>query len=191
MEQSPSENSRTGPDTLLSPLVYRLLLPTTTTQAASVRSYAHTDGRHGIWLAGAVRSDLTPEGLRDMRANPPSGDWRSLNNSLELVAALSVVVPGFPIPRSQLALSASAGISALILPGVQDDDAVRATVAGVPAEKEDAVSGDPRIAVRVQHHPARRAHFSPGCSTTSTPSPGQVVEHSSFPPTRGPATGSA
>ena len=81
-----------------------------------------TDGRHGIWLAGAVRSDLSPEGLRDMRANPPSGDWRALNNQLELVAALSVVVPGFPIPRSQLALSASAGISALILPGVVEDD---------------------------------------------------------------------
>lgn len=80
------------------------------------------DGRHGIWLAGAVRSDLTPEGLRDMRANPPSGDWRALNHQLELVAALSVVVPGFPVPRSQLALSASAGISALILPGVIDDD---------------------------------------------------------------------
>lgn len=83
-----------------------------------------TDGQYGIWLAGAVRSDLTPEGLRDMRANPPSGDWRALNNQLELVAALAVVVPGFPIPRSQLALSASAGISALILPGVQEDDLV-------------------------------------------------------------------
>jgi hypothetical protein len=57
-----------------------------------------------------------------MRANPPSGDWRALNNQLELVAALSVVVPGFPVPRSQLALSASAGISALILPGVQEED---------------------------------------------------------------------
>lgn len=80
------------------------------------------DGQHGIWLSGAVRSDLTPEGLRDMRANPPSGDWRALNSQLELVAALAVVVPGFPIPRSQLALSASAGISALILPGVQEED---------------------------------------------------------------------
>ena len=83
-----------------------------------------TDGRHGIWLAGAVRSDLPPEGVRDMRANPPSGDWRTFNHRLELVAALSVVVPGFPVPRSQLALSASAGISALILPGVQQEDLV-------------------------------------------------------------------
>jgi hypothetical protein len=71
-----------------------------------------------------VRSDISEEGFRDLRANPPSGDWRSLNNQLELVAALSVVVPGFPVPRSQLALSASAGISALILPGVQTEDLV-------------------------------------------------------------------
>ena len=80
------------------------------------------DGRHGIWLAGAVRSDLTPEGLRDMRANPPSGDWRSLNHQLELVAALSVVVPGFPVARPQLALAASGAIGTLVLPPVTDED---------------------------------------------------------------------
>jgi hypothetical protein len=81
-----------------------------------------TDGRHGIWVAGAVRSDVAPEGLRDMRANPPSGDWRGFNNNLELVGALSVVVPGFPIPRPQLALAASGAVSALILPPVQAAD---------------------------------------------------------------------
>lgn len=59
-----------------------------------------------------------------MRANPPSGDWRALNNKLELVAALSVVVPGFPIARPQLALAASGAIGTLVLPGVQDDDIV-------------------------------------------------------------------
>lgn len=53
------------------------------------------DGRHGIWMSGAVRSDAPAERIRDMRANPPSGDWRDH----ELVAVLSVPVPGFPIPR--------------------------------------------------------------------------------------------
>jgi hypothetical protein len=80
-----------------------------------------TDGRHGIWITGAVRSDITPEGLRDLRANPPSGDWRSFRHNLELIASLAVVAPGFPVTRSQLALSASASgdleLSALILPG--------------------------------------------------------------------------
>ena len=88
----------------------------------SVGAYVRaSDGRYGIWLSGAVRSDLTPEGLRDLRANPPSGDWRALNGNLELVAALSVPVPGFPIPQSQLALAA-AGVSALILPAPTQDD---------------------------------------------------------------------
>jgi hypothetical protein len=79
-----------------------------------------TDGRFGPWLSGVVRSDLPPEGLRDLRANPPSGDWRALNGNLELIASLSVPVPGFPIPASQFALAASASgemeVSALILP---------------------------------------------------------------------------
>jgi hypothetical protein len=84
------------------------------------------DGQHGIWISGVVRSDLSPEGLRDLRANPLSGDWRSLNHNLELVAALAVPVPGFPIPRAQLALAASANgdqeVSALILPGFSAED---------------------------------------------------------------------
>jgi len=81
------------------------------------------DGQHGVWLAGVVRSDLSPEGLRDLRANPPSGDWRVLNHNLELVASLAVPVPGFPITRSQLALAASADggleVTALILAGIE------------------------------------------------------------------------
>jgi hypothetical protein len=103
--------------------------PLTAGLPAATRHYDHTgsvgafvratDGKIGIWLSGAVRSDLTPEGLRDLRANPPSGDWRSFNGALELIAALAVPVPGFPIMRPQLSLSASGGsdVEALILPG--------------------------------------------------------------------------
>jgi hypothetical protein len=80
-----------------------------------------TDGVFGIWLAGSVKSDLSREGVRDMRANPPSGDWRMMNRNLELIASLAVPVPGLPITRSQLALSASIDgdleVSALILTG--------------------------------------------------------------------------
>ena len=81
------------------------------------------NGAIGIWLSGSVRSGISEEGFRDLRANPPSGDWRSLNRSLELVASLSVPVPGFPIP--QLALAASAGengVASLILPAWQPEE---------------------------------------------------------------------
>lgn len=77
------------------------------------------DGKYGIYLSGAARSDLSPEGLRDMRANPPSGDWRRLRGALELVAALAVGIPGYQTP--QVALTASGGdVEALILPGYAD-----------------------------------------------------------------------
>lgn len=77
------------------------------------------DGSLGIWLSGVLRSDLSAEGLRDLRANPPSGDWRSFNHHLELIASLAVPVPGFPIPKVELALAASGEgteVDALILP---------------------------------------------------------------------------
>jgi hypothetical protein len=93
----------------------------------SVGAFVHaTNGELGIWVSGAVRSGISEEGFRDLRANPPSGDWRSMNRNLELVAALSVPVPGFPIPKAQVALAASANgdveVESLILPGWQVDE---------------------------------------------------------------------
>jgi hypothetical protein len=110
--------------------------PLSASLKAAAEHYDHTgsvgafvrarNGEHGIWVSGSVRSDLSPEGFRDLRANPPSGDWRSLDRSLELVAALAVPVPGFPIPRAEVALAASADgapeVESLILPPWQPEE---------------------------------------------------------------------
>jgi hypothetical protein len=69
------------------------------------------DDQYGIWLAGAVRSDLPAERLRDLRANPVSGDWRGG----ELIAAHCVPTPGFPVPRVASRLAASAAEPPLAL----------------------------------------------------------------------------
>jgi hypothetical protein len=86
--------------------------------AAFVRA---RNGKHGIFLSGATKSDITPEQLRDLRANLPSGDWRNLNHNLELIGALAVPVPGYGIP----AIVATAGgeIEALIM-GFTDETEV-------------------------------------------------------------------
>lgn len=85
--------------------------------AAFVRAYA---GAHGTWVCGALKSDITPERLRDFRANPPSGDWRGG----ELVAFHSVVIPGLPVQRTEarvaLAADGSLEVLTLITPPVTD-----------------------------------------------------------------------
>lgn len=75
----------------------------TGTAAADVRL---TDGEHGIWASGVVRGTLTAEQLHRFRASAASGDWRAVRGQLEMVAVLSVNVPGFPVPRARVASGA-------------------------------------------------------------------------------------
>lgn len=89
--------------------------------AAFVRA---TDGDRGIWICGAIRSDLPAERIRDLTANPPSGDWRTEDGALELQAILSVPVPGFPVPHSEARLVASGEVEemeALVATGFYAD----------------------------------------------------------------------
>jgi hypothetical protein len=77
------------------------------------------EDRHGIWVAGAVRPDVTAAQLRALRASAPSGDWRVINGGLELIAVCQVNAPGFPIPRAEC-LVASGAVTALVAAGAQD-----------------------------------------------------------------------
>lgn len=59
------------------------------------------EDRHGIWVNGALTTTMTPEKVAELRAAALSGDWRSVNGNLELIAALAVNNPGFPVYREQ------------------------------------------------------------------------------------------
>lgn len=52
----------------------------------------------GVWVSGAVLPGITDRQKALLRL-PLSGDWRRVNNNLELVAALAVNAPGFEVPR--------------------------------------------------------------------------------------------
>ena len=54
---------------------------------------------HGVWLAGALRPHVGEELVRALMCSDVSGDWRPLGGALELIALLSVNVPGFPKAR--------------------------------------------------------------------------------------------
>lgn len=82
---------------------------------------------YGIWVAGSLRPGIPAERVRVARSAPISGDWRTIRGSLELVGALAVNVPGFPVPRPK-GLLASGEVKSLQASGVvaHDDSASRA-----------------------------------------------------------------
>ncbi|HEX8321633.1 hypothetical protein [Longimicrobium sp.] len=92
--------------------------------AAAVAHYDNTasaaadvncgDDKWGIWVAGSIRPEVTPNQLRVLRASAPSGDWRPINGNLELVACCQVNVPGFPVTRARVA---SGAIMSLVAAG--------------------------------------------------------------------------
>lgn len=71
------------------------------------------EDQYGIWVAGALRPELSEEQVRTFRSAPLSGDWRRIGNRLELVAALSVNTPGFPVPRSKALVASGVGTQEL------------------------------------------------------------------------------
>lgn len=77
--------------------------------------YAHTglgyadvrasNGALGAWCCGALRDGFSDAQIRVLRASSASGDWRRIGPDLELIAALAVNVPGFPIAREAVTAS--------------------------------------------------------------------------------------
>jgi hypothetical protein len=66
----------------------------------AVADVAIGEDEHGIWLAGAIRPTASDEQVHLLRASAVSGDWRPVGRGMELVAALAVNRPGFPITKA-------------------------------------------------------------------------------------------
>lgn len=76
------------------------------------------EDRWGIWVAGALVPEADDTDAAMLRRSPLSGDWRRINGNLELVAALAVNTPGFPI----VSLNASGEPDVLCAAGVINED---------------------------------------------------------------------
>jgi uncharacterized protein DUF6582 len=75
---------------------------------------------HGIWVNGALTTTMTPERVAELRAASLSGDWRMVNGNLELIAALAVNSPGFPIYREKAGQAFS--LAAVGIVGFSEED---------------------------------------------------------------------
>ena len=112
---------------------------------------------YGIWVAGSLRPGITAEQVRVARSAPISGDWRTIRGSLELVGALAVNVPGFPVPRPQ-GLLASGEVRSLQASGVvaHDDSAARAAHPSSQAAGDGLTLGDISYLKRLAESERRR-----------------------------------
>lgn len=112
--------------------------------AADVRA---TDGRYGIWVAGALRPGLTVEEVREFMAAKPSGDWRQMTpgGALELVGVLAVNDPGFPVPRQIVASAEEADdgemVALVATFDLPDDPAVERRLQVLSARAEGGLDG--------------------------------------------------
>lgn len=111
-------------------------------QAAAVEHYDNTgtvvadvasgEDQYGIWVSGLLRRNVTEDQKDAILAAALSGDWRRHGAGMELVAALVVNVPGFPVPR--LGLAASAAIEEGDIVGLEVQEALIA--AGIVLREE-------------------------------------------------------
>lgn len=106
------------------------------------------EDRFGIWVAGTLTTNMTPERVAELRQSPLSGDWREVNGNLELIAALAVNNPGFPVYREQDGRAFS-----LVAAGVVDFDQNEegesmSSLADVPAD--DVIDDASELSLRQQ-----------------------------------------
>lgn len=66
---------------------------------AAVADVLVGEDKFGIWYSGVVRRGIPQDRLDEFSVSPLSGDWRRIGGQLEMVAALAVNTPGFPVPR--------------------------------------------------------------------------------------------
>lgn len=83
---------------------------------------------YGIWVAGATVPEVPETKIAELRRSPLSGDWRPTPKGLELVAALAVNTPGFPV----VGLNASGEVQSLVAAGMV-----------LSQEEIDALNGPP------------------------------------------------
>jgi len=113
------------------------------TQAAQITA---GEDRYGVWVHGAGLPDVWDNELtmRKLRAASPSGDWRWIGGTLELIIAHCVNGPGFPVPRAQVASGGT--VTALVAAGARDMALLAAAARG-EADPAAALAAEVREAI--------------------------------------------
>ncbi len=105
---------------------------------------ASSDGKHGIWLAGAIPPWVSPERVAQFQAaGQVSGDWRRIGNKFRLVAFLAVNHGGFPVPRLSVGVQRGQQVS-LVAAGLHDTGYVSPQTRKTMERIAASIGRDPR-----------------------------------------------
>jgi hypothetical protein len=118
--------------------------------ATTVANVNVGEDAYGVWVAGSMAPGTGELEAQQLRSHPLSGDWRRTGGNLELIAALAVNTPGFPIEEPQYSVTASGEQLSLVAAGVVLEDGVVTvetveTVTADVASEEDLTAAAERI----------------------------------------------
>lgn len=108
----------------------------------------------GIWFSGALTADATEAQVAALRRSPLSGDWRPTRYGLELVAALAVNSPGFPV----LGFTASGDMTLVAAGMVLSDEEIAGL--GEPAQELPSSGPGRELLERLDAFQARAADLT-------------------------------
>jgi hypothetical protein len=80
------------------------------------------EDEYGIQVAGVLVDPNDAQRAAELQRAPLSGDWREIRGNLELIAALAVNAPGFPVPRPKASLGTQGEQLSLVAAGVVAPD---------------------------------------------------------------------
>jgi hypothetical protein len=118
------------------------------------------DGEHGIWVCGWVPPGTPEDLVIAARACPPSGDWRKTPQGLDMIAAHSVVAPGYAIPRVAASMHDGEVISLVAAGAVEVEPEEHAAPVDVDALADAVVAKIAQAQERKEGFEALRARYS-------------------------------
>lgn len=132
------------------------------------------EDEHGIWVAGSLAPGATAEQIATLRRAPLSGDWRDNGQGLDLIAALAVNRPAFPVLRASVYLEGDKPVSLVAAGVVPEGDAfetLHSDAIPVPSDAEQTLRAVADLAQRLA------ATLAPLKSLTQQPpeQPGQTA----------------
>lgn len=120
-------------------------------KTGAVRAFVNVgEDAYGIWFAGVLAPGLTDKQIDEFWAvGSLSGDWRTVAGSLELIAAVAVSSPGFPIPEPQFTIQGGAQVALTGAGAIPFSSAGVSSESGAPDERVERRS---RVAASLRAH---------------------------------------